>query len=211
MIEIKNRWTGAIICTGETLKKAVLANLADLRGADLNVADLRGADLRGADLNVADLRGADLRGADLRGADLRGANLRRADLLGADLNGADLRGADLLGADLNGADLRGAEIAWQSHDLIAEILKRSSGDDTAKLKVAGFILICREKCWSEFLDIRDPLAGWAIGVLADWVQDGDGAPDCVRVVAEQKKHKVDDDVAELLSSKNPGIWNVDGQ
>jgi hypothetical protein len=206
MIEIKNRWTGAIICTGETLKKAVLANLANLRGADL-----RGADLSGANLTEVDLRGADLRGADLRVANLSGANLRVADLSGAALSGADLTEVDLRGANLRGANLLRAEIAWQSHDLIAEILKRSSGDDTAKLKVAGFILICREKCWSEFLDIRDPLAGWAIGVLADWVQDGDGAPYCVRVVAEQKKHKVDDDVAELLSSKNPGIWNVDGQ
>ena len=33
---------------------------ADLRGADLSCADLRGADLRGANLSCADLRGADL-------------------------------------------------------------------------------------------------------------------------------------------------------
>ena len=43
---------------------------ANLRGADLSLADLSWADLRGADLSWADLRGADLRGADLRGADL---------------------------------------------------------------------------------------------------------------------------------------------
>ncbi|WP_035504196.1 pentapeptide repeat-containing protein [Hafnia alvei] len=43
------------------------------------------ADLRGADLCMANLRGADLRGADLRGADLCMANLRGADLRGADL------------------------------------------------------------------------------------------------------------------------------
>ena len=56
----------------------------------------------------ADLRGAYLQGADLRGADLRGAYLQGADLQGADLQGAYLQGADLQGADLQGADLRGA-------------------------------------------------------------------------------------------------------
>jgi hypothetical protein len=49
--------------------------MADLRGAFLWKADLRGADLRGVDLVGAVLRGADLRGADLRGADLRGAEI----------------------------------------------------------------------------------------------------------------------------------------
>ncbi|ELN7592190.1 pentapeptide repeat-containing protein [Salmonella enterica] len=83
---------------------------ADLRGANLCGADLRGADLRGANLCGADLRGADLRGADLRGADLRGANLCDADLRGADLRGADLRGANLCGADLRGANLCGADL-----------------------------------------------------------------------------------------------------
>ena len=83
---------------------------ADLEDADLRYADLRGADLRGADLRYADLRGADLEDADLRGANLRGADLRGADLRGAYLIGADLRGADLRGADLRGADLRGANL-----------------------------------------------------------------------------------------------------
>ena len=51
---------------------------ADLWGADLRDANLRGADLWGADLRDADLRDADLWGANLRDADLRGANLRDA-------------------------------------------------------------------------------------------------------------------------------------
>ncbi|TKZ53062.1 pentapeptide repeat-containing protein [Salmonella enterica subsp. enterica serovar Agona] len=88
------------------------ANLcgADLRGADLYGANLCGADLRGADLYGANLCGADLRGADLYGANLYGANLCGADLCGADLRGADLYGADLYGANLCGADLRGADL-----------------------------------------------------------------------------------------------------
>ena len=46
---------------------------------------MRGADLRGANLQRADLRGADLRGANLRGADLQRADLREVNLRGADL------------------------------------------------------------------------------------------------------------------------------
>ena len=65
-----------------------------------------------ADLGGADLREADLRGANLRGADLREANLREADLGWANLRGADLRTADLGWADLRGADLRKADLGW---------------------------------------------------------------------------------------------------
>ena len=46
------------------------------------------ADLCGADLRYADLRGAYLCGANLRSADLRDANLRSANLFNADLSGA---------------------------------------------------------------------------------------------------------------------------
>ena len=69
-IEIKNRLTGNVICSGDfnDLRDCVVENRADLRGVDL-----RGAYLRGADLWGADLRGADLQGADLWGADLWGA------------------------------------------------------------------------------------------------------------------------------------------
>ena len=52
----------------------------------------------------ANLYGANLREADLRGAYLCGADLREADLRGANLCGADLRGANLCGANLCGAE-----------------------------------------------------------------------------------------------------------
>ena len=61
-----------------TLKDTLIE--ANLRGADLREANLRGADLRGADLREANLREADLRWADLREANLREADLRWADL-----------------------------------------------------------------------------------------------------------------------------------
>ena len=96
------------------------AAVVNLRGADLNGADLAGINLSHADLHRANLTGANLseaylRSADLRGATLTGANLRAAKLYGAYLQGADLRGADLTGAKVQnvswqGADLREAQI-----------------------------------------------------------------------------------------------------
>ena len=101
----------------ETLKKHELwlegaygGERADLRGADLSEAELRGAYLMGANLRRADLRGADLSEAYLTGANLRGADLRRADLRRANLTKADLRRANLSGAKLNRVDLRGTDL-----------------------------------------------------------------------------------------------------
>ena len=75
-IEIKNRFTGAVILCGEyeSIKDCLEKNT----GAYLGGAYLRDADLRDADLGGANLGGADLRDADLRGAYLRDAYLRDA-------------------------------------------------------------------------------------------------------------------------------------
>ena len=83
------------------LHKMWLWGDANGKRANLYGADLYGAGLRGANLYGADLYDANLRGADLYDADLYDANLRGADLYGADLRGANLRGADLYGADLD--------------------------------------------------------------------------------------------------------------
>lgn len=106
MIEIKNRYTGAVVYTRSS------ANLcdADLRGVDLRDADLRYTNLCGANLRYTNLRDADLRGADLRGAGLSRADLSRADLRDANLSRADLCGANLCGANLCGANLRDADL-----------------------------------------------------------------------------------------------------
>lgn len=117
MVEIRNRWTDEAICTGETIRDAVLGNLNHLRGANLR------------------------------------------------------------GADLCGADLRGAYINWQSHDLLAEILRQAAGDETEKLKVAGLVIICRGRCWDWFTSLSgEPLYDWAMNVLSGYVRDGDGCP-----------------------------------
>lgn len=114
----------------ERQEPIILLSSADLRGADLRSARLRGVnlsavDLRGAILQWAILASANLSGADLRNADLywpdltkafldyadlRKANLSKAVMRGASLANADLRGADLKGADLAGADLLSANL-----------------------------------------------------------------------------------------------------
>jgi hypothetical protein len=95
----------------------------DLRGADLNRANLSRAllyetDLRGAFLSRVNLTHADLRAADLRTTDLRESGFFRADLVRADLSGADIGEADLRWSVLNGADLSGA-ILYQT--LLADV------------------------------------------------------------------------------------------
>jgi len=102
------------------LEQAVEAR-ANLRGANLGGAYLRGANLRGADLGGAYLGGADLGGANLGGAYLRGADLRGADLGGAYLGGADLGGAYLGGADLGGADLGELRSIWGTSGNLREV------------------------------------------------------------------------------------------
>src|SRR3990172_7617090 len=107
----------------------------------------------------------------------------RIDLEGAYLEGADLRGASLRGANLYGANLEGATINWRSHDLIAELLLRWSGDDVEKRKVAGLVLVSRDWCWKDFLKIRgDPLFEPTMKYLAKFVKDEDGAPDILREI-----------------------------
>ena len=73
-IQIKNRYTGAVIF--ETDAESV--------GCAVAAAIAAKANLRSANLRSANLYGADLRSADLRSANLRSANLCSANLYGAD-------------------------------------------------------------------------------------------------------------------------------
>ena len=87
-----------------------LLNNNNGKRANLYGANLCDANLRGANLCDANLCGANLNGANLYDADLCGANLRDADLRDANLCGADLRDADLRGANLYGANLKDIKI-----------------------------------------------------------------------------------------------------
>jgi len=79
------------------------------------------------------------------------------------------------------ADLHGATINWQSHDMIAELLIRKSGDDIEKRKVAGLILASRDWCWNRFVELSgDPLWQWAIDTLSAYVIYGDDAPEILK-------------------------------
>ena len=116
------------------LNKYTEGTILEIDGDDLYEANLRGANLYGAYLRGADLRGANLYGANLYGADLRGANLCGANLYGANLRGADLCGADLYNTVLNlQCPEKGAFVGFKklSKDRIAELeitldAKRSS-------------------------------------------------------------------------------------
>jgi hypothetical protein len=92
-MQIKNRFTDAVIYEGEFASIRLCVEAAVRSGANLSGANLYGANLSGAYLS----------GADLYGANLSRANLSRANLSGANLSGANLSGADLYGANLSGA------------------------------------------------------------------------------------------------------------
>jgi len=173
---------------GICLEEAILwhANLAGahLEGAYLVRTYLWGAHMVGAYLEGAYLRGAclmrsNLVDATLRGAYLECATLRGAYLMGADLRDTDLRGITLRGASLLGAHLEGALLNWESHDLLAEILRQAAGDDPRRRAFAGLASVSPDWCWysPELLDALAAMpdeAAWAIETLAEWVEPYEG-------------------------------------
>ena len=130
-IEIKNRYTDAIILHGEyeSIKDCLEKN-------------------RGANLEGAYLRGANLGDAYLEGAYLRGAYLGDANLGGAYLRGAYLGGANLGGAYLGDANLGGAKNYVSSHDFWLEIVRRQKvGDFTDKEWMIIGQVFTHRLCW----------------------------------------------------------------
>ena len=122
-----------------------------------------------------------------------GETLTRANLYGANLTRANLDGANLYGASLDGANLDGASLNWQSHGLVAELLKRAAGQDVRHRMVAGLIAVSLDWCWDKFLALRHDYPAeleWALGVLAAHVIEGDGAPAIIAKLAAVKKGEV---------------------
>jgi len=101
--------------------------------------------------------GANLRYADLSYADLRDTNLQGADLRRADLSYVNLQGTNLVGANLYDAILREVKLNWQSHDLIAEILRQNAGDSPDRRMLAGWVLMSRDKCWDYWRGVEHPV------------------------------------------------------
>ena len=144
LIQIKNRWSEAVIHEGDyvSLMEAVA-------GAVKSRADLYDANLSDANLSRANLSGANLYGADLSGADLSGANLYGADHSGADLSDANL--------DLSDPETR---LAWcRTRILPAEgeiIGWKKAGCKIVKLRIPAEAKRSHafgRKCRAEFVDV----------------------------------------------------------
>lgn len=117
-------WSGAAL-PYVTLAKAQMRGIqldnADLRYSYFYDADLHDAHLGNALLDNANWREVKCSGADMRSIHAHYANLARADLRmtrlqGADLSFANLWTANLTGADLSGAMLHGANL----HDSLCD-------------------------------------------------------------------------------------------
>ena len=112
---------------------------------------------------------------------------------GETLARANLAGANLAGANLDGANLDGAKLNWQSHGLVAELLKRAADQDVRHRMVAGLIAVSLDWCWDEFLTLRHDYPAeleWALGVLAAHVVEGDNAPAIIAKLASAKNGAV---------------------
>jgi len=112
-IEIKNRWTGAIIFELETennsIKKTLLKAIEEKK--DLSDSNLSGSNLRGSNLRDSNLSGSDLRDSDLSDSNLSGSNLSDSNLSGSDLSGSDLRDSNLRGSNLSGSNLSDSNLS----------------------------------------------------------------------------------------------------
>jgi hypothetical protein len=124
--------------------------------------------------------------ATFKGADLYYANLRLSDLRGADFSDANLEQAKFKGADVKYAKFSGARINWSSQEIISEILIQNAGSHVIRVAFAGLIILNRDLRWEDILTSKDldiPIESeqaWAISVLKEYVQDGDGAPDALK-------------------------------
>ena len=130
------------------------------------------------DAERGNLHHANLRSADLTSANLRGANWR----------GANWRDANWRDANLTDTNLTGAKLSWSSHALISEILWRVADTESRQMLAAlvgrrtGW---CWIDCWKDWQASAHPEYGWALAELAQWVQDGDDAPDFLRALAKE--------------------------
>jgi hypothetical protein len=148
-VQIKNRWSGAVLFECEVdaaIKGDSLRLGAAVKLAIKARAYLAGANLAGADLADANLAGADLADANLAGANLAGANLARANLAGADL--ADAKNAALAMAMTVVAPPEGEIIGWKKcRDGV--LVKLRVPADAKRSNATG------RKCRAEFVDVLE--------------------------------------------------------
>ena len=94
MIQIKNRYSGAVI-----------KEVTSLSNSNLSYSNLSNSDLRGSNLSYSNLRGNNL-----RGSDLRDSNLSNSDLSYSNLSNSDLRGSNLRNIIGNGKEVKSLQI-----------------------------------------------------------------------------------------------------
>src|SRR5579863_10460687 len=127
---------------------------------------------------VLDYPSDSLVSADLCNADLSNANLYNANLRYADLRNADLRYADLSYANFYNANLYNVIINWNSHDLLAEILRQNAVNDKQRM-LAGFIIMSRNLCWKELFSTKAAILSekkWVIEVFKKYETEGNRIP-----------------------------------
>jgi uncharacterized protein YjbI with pentapeptide repeats len=108
---------------------------ADFRGANLTMANLRGADLGESDFTGATMHRADLSDADLTNAKLNGIRASEARFERSNLTRAQLRGADLMNAVLARANVAGAD--FEQANLYHADGARMTGDDKTSFRGAN--------------------------------------------------------------------------
>lgn len=183
-VVVWNEWRARNIAAAVHLEDANLKG-ADLEGANLRAAKLTFADLEGANLRKADLSGADLFEAILDRADLEGANLaraylRRAGLRRAHLSAASLSEANLYWASLHGADLQRANLQeanlWET-SLSEANLKGAHLYETLFVGIDLSKTQGLEDCKHEGRSVLDPLTLQLSGRLPLTFLRGCGLPD----------------------------------
>ena len=154
----------------------------NLAGATMSCSNFYESDFTEASLERAYLSCADCHGANFTNAILDGANLANADF-----SGCDFTGASLVNTYLPTCNLDGAVLNWDSHDLVAEVLRREAGNDPWKLRIAGAILVHRYDKWFDGLpwycgpgEDGENCYQWATDMLTLHVVDGDNAPAVLR-------------------------------
>jgi len=156
-VEIKSRWSGAVLFTASLDAKyknepdGVKMGLA-VRAAIEARADLAGANLARANLPGADLAGADLAEANLARANLAEANLARANLARAYLEEANLARANLAGAK-NAELIQAQTVILPEGDLIGW---KKAGGHLVKIRIpadARRSNAASRKCRAEYVEV----------------------------------------------------------
>jgi predicted transcriptional regulator len=112
ILNIKDRFTGKVIYSGQAPCIAALVEGAVAEGCDLSDAELSGLDLSRADFSGARLSRANLKRTNLLRSNLTGAVLSDADLQSSDMFGTILYKANLAGANLSDANLSMSYAVW---------------------------------------------------------------------------------------------------